>query len=145
MLSGDFQAKLRKVNKDLRIFAGQDDSKPAGIYHKNDPEVSLCGIDKNWIPEWPLINEKGKYLKGGWRRALRALIQQGQIDRRRTERVFATQILGTRRPSTAVTNYVDPIEKEIRECQSRGIEKTGAPEMKKSEIMDIASEINKCK
>jgi hypothetical protein len=84
MLSGDFQLKLRRLNPKLRIFCGEDVSKPAGICHKTQEGDydAVCGIDKNWIPSFPIRNtETGKFIKGGWVRAVSILCDLRLIDR----------------------------------------------------------------
>jgi len=143
MLASDFQAKLRKLNKNLRIFCGDNDSRLAGLYHVVGGEYKdIIGVDKNYLPEWPVMDEQGRILKGGWRRVVRLLIEQGLIDRRRAEAVFGTQIIGTRRPPI-VGPYKDPIQAAIEESQTRGFMKTGKPAMAKDDLMDLASEVNK--
>jgi hypothetical protein len=143
MFSGDFQANLRKLNPNLRIYCGNDDKKPAGIFHISDPETSICGIDKSFIPEWPIMDEvSGRMLKGGWRRALKVLIGAKLIDRVRTERVFGTQIMGTRKPETMQAQQ-DRIQREIEDSYKRGLMRNGKAAMSRDEILDIAREVTK--
>jgi hypothetical protein len=100
MLSGDFERRLRRLNSNLRIFCGDDDSKPAGIYHVVRGEYTeICGCDKNWLPEHIQYNEDGSIRRGGWRRTLKILINKGFIDRRQAEKVFQTHLeyKGTKR------------------------------------------------
>jgi len=146
MLSGDFQKKLRKCSSKLRIFCGNDENRPAGIFDASDPETSIVGIDKNNVPEWPVYClESGRILKSGWKRALRVLIEQGHLDRARTERVFGCQIIGTRRPLYQFSGTVDKVQNEIQASYARGMNRTGKPAMSKTELMDIASEVKVCK
>jgi hypothetical protein len=106
MLAGEFQRKLRALNKDLRIWCGDDSSRPAGLFivqrgqgeHDNADYVEICGVDKNWVPEHVEYNANGTYHKGGWRRVLRILIQKGLVDRRHAERVFNTSLSYARKP-----------------------------------------------
>jgi hypothetical protein len=94
MLSGDFERKLRKLNPDIRIYCSNDDSKPAGIFwvKPNGEYQEICGIDKNQVPEWPTFDETGAYVKAGWRRALKILINKGFIDRDQAERLFGVHL-----------------------------------------------------
>jgi hypothetical protein len=93
MLSGDFERKLRILNRELRIFCGNDDSKPAGIYHVVRGEYTeICGCDKNWLPEYVQYNEDGSIRRGGWRRVLKILINKDLIDRKEAEKVFQTHL-----------------------------------------------------
>jgi len=89
MLSGEFERKLRHLNKNIRIFCSDDDTKAAGVYTVECGEYKqICGIDKNYIPEYPTRNKDGSYVKSGFRRAVKILINQGYIDRRLAEKEF---------------------------------------------------------
>lgn len=89
MLSGDFQRKLQKLNKNLRIFSTDNKSRTANIYHVVRGEYQpICGVDKNYLGERTVKGERGVILHGGWRRALKILIGQGFIDRREAEKEF---------------------------------------------------------
>lgn len=145
MLASDFQSKLRKLNKNIRIYCGDNDSRLAGVFHVVDGEyIDIIGVDKNYLPEWPKVDEQGRIVKSGWRRVMRVLIEKKLVDRRRAEAVFGTQIIGVRRPPIVV-NYQDPIEKQIQAAMVRGFMKTGKASMKKDEVMDLAKEIEKLK
>jgi hypothetical protein len=122
MMAGDFQQKLRKLNSKLHIFCGDDPSKPAGIYFvENGEYMDVCGIDKNWVPEHQERYADGRIKKGGWRRALRIMIQRRLIDRFKAERVFGTHLKYGRNDS--VKHFEDPIQKRRREAKQRSIEK----------------------
>jgi hypothetical protein len=89
MLSGEFERKLRSLNKNLRIFCGDDNSKPAGIFTIEKGEYkSICGIDKNYVPEYPEYAENGAIVRSGFRRVVKLLIKQGYIDRKDAESKF---------------------------------------------------------
>ena len=93
MLAGDFQRKLKKLNRNLKIFCGDWDTRPAGIFHVVKGEYTeLCGIDKHYIPENSIMAPHGAHIKGGWRRALRILIRAGLIDRKAAEALFKTSL-----------------------------------------------------
>jgi hypothetical protein len=93
MLAGDFQHKLRKLNPKLRIFCGDNDARPAGIFRVVRGEYTeICGIDKNDIPEHSIFAPHGAHIKGGWRRALKILINMGLIDRTKAEKIFRTRL-----------------------------------------------------
>jgi len=90
MLSGDFERKLRRLNPNLRIFCGDNDSKAAGIYTVENSEYkAICGIDKNYLPEHKVQDEQGYILKSGFRRVIKILINQGYIDRKKAEKEFS--------------------------------------------------------
>lgn len=96
MLSGDFERRLRKLNRKLHIFCGNNPRTPAGIFIEApwDPEgyEEICGIDKNYVPEHTEWNEDGSIRKGGWRRVLRHLIWRRFIDRKYAEKLFSTHL-----------------------------------------------------
>jgi hypothetical protein len=89
MLSGEFERKLRRLNSNIRIFCGDDSSKAAGIYTVESGEYkSICGIDKNELPEYTIYALDGSIVKSGFRRAIKVLINQGYIDRFEAEKEF---------------------------------------------------------
>lgn len=100
MLSGEFARKLRKLNHNLRVFCGDNPWTPAGIFLLNANSAmgqeqgyeDICGIDKNYVPEHSEWNANGTLRKGGWRRALKLLIQRRLIDRRYAEKLFSTHL-----------------------------------------------------
>lgn len=113
MLAGDFERKLRKLNKKLRIFCGDNDARPAGIFQVIRGEYTeICGIDKNYVPEHSIRAPHGAHIKGGWRRALKILIKQGLIDRSKAEKVFRTT-LGYRSRKPRYKRKDDPIPENM--------------------------------
>ena len=100
MLAGDFARKLRKLNKKLHIFCGNDDARAAGIaiVAPNGEVVEICGADKNYIPEFVSYKEDGRIFKSGWRRVLKILISKGLVNRQQAEKEFGTRVIGVRAP-----------------------------------------------
>lgn len=93
MLSGEFERKLRKLNKELRVCCGDNPATPAGIYHVvRGVYEPICGAPKNWVGKWTTANPNGTLAHSGWRRILRILIQERLVDRRRAEKVFLTHL-----------------------------------------------------
>lgn len=86
MMSGDFYQKLRKLNSKLRVFCGDRVDTAAGLYiiNKQGEYEELCGVDKNFINEWPTYDRLGKMKKGGWNRVLKLLVSKRLIDRRKS-------------------------------------------------------------
>lgn len=107
MLAGEFARKLRSLNKQLRIWCGDNDKFPASVFIVKEGEFEqMCGCDKNWVPEHTIFDEQGFITKGGWRRVLRVLIRAGLVDRRHAERVFMTHLPYAKpRNATAVPLY----------------------------------------
>lgn len=100
MLSGDVQRNLRKLNKNIRIFCGNDDSHPAGIFivSPSGEYTEICGIDKQYVPEHTTWNDQGFIVKSGYRRVLKILVAKGLVHRKEAEKVFRTHLYGTRAP-----------------------------------------------
>jgi len=93
MLAGDFARNLRTLNRNLRIYCSNNNHRPAGIFHVVKGEYTeICGIDKNIVQEHSIMAPNGTHIHGGWRRALRILIQQGLIDRKKAEKLFKTSL-----------------------------------------------------
>lgn len=89
MLASTFQRNLKKLNKKLHIFCGDDSTRPAGIWHIDKREYTdICGIEKNYVNEWPTYDQYGKMLTGGWNRALKLLSSAKLIDRRQSYKLF---------------------------------------------------------
>jgi hypothetical protein len=90
MLAGEFERKLRKLNRNLRIFCGDNDSRAAGLFTVVRNEYKeICGVDKNFIPEYTIKDNFGYIVKSGFRRIIKLLINQGYIDRKQAEREFS--------------------------------------------------------
>ncbi len=89
MMASDLQRKLQKLNPRLRINAGNADFRPAALWMYKDGEVmDICGVDKNWINEFPTYDQYGKMIKGGWNRILVTLIGMRLIDKRKSFNFF---------------------------------------------------------
>lgn len=94
MLAGQFQSYIRKLNRNVRIYCVSDEWwRPACIFHVVKGEFTeICGIDKNIVPEYSVMNPNGTHKLGGWRRALKILINKGLIDRSKAEKLFRTRL-----------------------------------------------------
>jgi len=90
MLAGDFQRRLRRMNKELRVFCG-DSNRAAGLYHVVNGEYEeLCGIDKNYVPEFPTCEPNGRIIRRGWRSVVQLLIGRKLVSRDWAQKVFST-------------------------------------------------------
>jgi hypothetical protein len=117
MLASTFQKNLKKLNKNLKIWCGDDRTKPAGIYHTVDGEYEeICGIEKNFVPEYSEYSAQGKMLKGGWRRVLKILLAKKLIDRRESYKYF-----GHWHEHREPTNTIEQsqVDKAIADMESR--------------------------
>lgn len=94
MLAHNFQRKLRQLNKSLRIYCGNNETRPATIEWKRPYQEweAVCAIDKNEVPEMPeVVGETGEIFKGGWRRAMDILIWKKLVSKNKAEILFSTQ------------------------------------------------------
>jgi hypothetical protein len=100
MLSCDFERKLRTLNRNLRIYCGNDDRMAAGIFvvSRKGDFTEICAADKNWVPEYPIFRPDGGYIKAGWRRTLRVLISKKLISKYQAEKLFGFKLEGNRLP-----------------------------------------------
>lgn len=123
MLSGDFLRKLKKLNKNLTVLCGDDDTKPAGLYlmFYGEP-IHICGVDRNFVPEFPMTDEKGHIIRGGWRRVLNILVAKRLIDKRQAEKVFRTEI---KRLNMVINIEEDTTYRAMKEITQRRMEKQG--------------------
>lgn len=100
MLSGDFERKLRKLNRKLRVYCGNDDRFAAGIFvvSKSGEYTEVCAADKNFVPEYAEYNYDGRIKKSGWRRTLKILISNGLVKKEAAQKEFGKR-LGGRAPT----------------------------------------------
>jgi hypothetical protein len=121
MLSGDFERKLRILNRNLRIFCGNDDKRAAGIFivSRSGEYTEICGADKNYVPEFMEYSEDGhRIVRSGWRRILKILIGKGLVNRFKAEKVFGTHLMGVRAPTRPQIRQDSALQK----LKSMGIE-----------------------
>lgn len=132
MEASQFQNKLRRLNPRLRIFCGNDDSKPAGIYTlEKDGYELICGISKNFIPEFSIRDDKGHIVVGGWNRVIKILVAEKLIDRHTSYKYFGHW--DEHRVPEWQQERSD-IDKEMEAVQAKGY-------WKPEEIVDIGREI----
>lgn len=115
MLSGEFERKLKRLNRNIRVWCG-DSNRAAGVYHIDSQGQynEICGCDKNYLPEHTEFNEKGGILRGGWRRVVRVLIQMKLVDRRHAEKVFQTHFpYAVRKPTPPAPKPVNSAIEKI--------------------------------
>jgi len=105
MSPGLVERNLRKLNRNVRIFCGDDDSHPAGVYIVSPwgEYTEICGIDKNDVPEFTSWNDQGFIVKSGYRRVLKILIKKGLVKKEAAEKLFRVHL-----------NYRAPTAPELR-------------------------------
>ena len=137
MLSGDFLRKLKKLNKNLAVFCGYDDSaKPAGLYlmYYGEP-IHICGVDRNYLPEFPIHDAKGHIIKGGWRRVLNILVAKRLIDKYEAQKVFRTEI---KRLNMVINIEEDATYRAMKQItEERMAQKDGAAVDKEGKLVPV--------
>ena len=75
MYSGDFQRCLWRLNPKLRICCGES-SHAAGLYYIDPFEgyITICGVDKGWVPVATTVDDVGHILMSGWYRVVKILL-----------------------------------------------------------------------
>lgn len=156
-MAGDFLRRLRILNPKLKVFASSDPTKLAGIYHigwdKTLDEYGywdICGIDKNWIPEYPEYDSKGHMVKSGWYRVCLILEQQGFTTKELVKKAFGSGFYDKRRRmhlQEIISNIriVDEVDSIIKQKQLERLNKTGSMRLEGEDALEIAEKLDKRK
>src|SRR5579864_491664 len=100
MLSGEFERNLRKLNPKLRIYCGDNKDKPASLYYiVNGEEITICGVDKNYIPKDVIYDKQGHIVKSGYNRVLKILIKDKLTTKKRAEYIFGYHLYNVPQPN----------------------------------------------
>jgi hypothetical protein len=125
MMASDFKAKLHKLNSRLQISAGDDAKRPAALWMYKDGEpMDICGVDKNWIQEFPTYDQYGKMIKGGWNRILVMLVSMKLIDRTKSYKIFGRWDIHREPP---YTTELKPLDRAIAQLQARSYREIDSP------------------
>ncbi len=151
MMASDFQRKIQKLNSKLRINSFGDDTRPAALWMYKDGEpMDICGVDKNWINEFPTYNQYGKMIKGGWNRILVMLISLKLIDRHQSYKVFGNWQLHREPPYTVDLKPLDYAVSQLKATHYREIvnplddsEMITVPVYNKDDVYDIGQMVKK--
>jgi hypothetical protein len=145
MLSGEFERKLQKLNKNLRVCCGDNPNRPAGLYYIQCGEyIQVCGVDKNWVGENIEYDYKGHIIKSGWKRVLKILASRKLIDKQYANRVFNTDLSVKIMSNTEI--ICDPILNMIQQAKIRGYHVEDGevkPVYGQDDMADIGKEIRK--
>ena len=142
MIPGDFARKLQKLNKNLRIYCGNDDTKPATLFHLENGEfTSICSVDKNFVPRYSIADETNKILKSGWQRTLRVLIHKGFTTKKEAENVFGP--IDRRKVKVYKTDEENERVEEMhkKKIYYGEVDKNGVPIFNKTEVLDMKAEL----
>lgn len=78
MTTGAFYRNLKRLNARLQICSFDDNGKLAGLFirdHDGEGYFDICGVDKEFVPEYTEWDAQGHIVKSGWRRVYYMLLQ----------------------------------------------------------------------
>lgn len=88
--TGAFYRNLKKLNPNLRICSFDDNGKLAGLFirnHDGEEYFDICGVDKQFVPEYTQWDAQNHIVKSGWRRVYFMLVQLGLTTPERVRKV----------------------------------------------------------
>lgn len=143
MSTGSFYRCIKQLNPKLRICDIDGSDRPAGLYYIDSQEgwISVCGVDKKWVPLTTTVDEVGHILKSGWVRVVKILLYQGLTTREKVRRIWPG-FFESRVPATTFSN-VDPIFGKINKYVHEELDKRGTDEMTDDQILEVADMIHK--
>jgi hypothetical protein len=143
MFAGDFQKRLKKLNSKLRVCSLDNSNHAAGLYYIDPFEgyISICGVDKNYVPERAEVDEIGHILKSGWRRVVNILLARGLTTREKVKKVWPS-FFEQHMPAVTFSNY-DPIQKQICKYETDEENKRGVRGLTSDQMLEIAEEVRK--
>ncbi len=140
---GDFLSCIKQLNPKLRICSLEGSKNAAGLYYIDPREgwISICGVDKGYVPVATTVDEVGHILKSGWVRVVRILLAQGYTTVAKVQKVWPNFFL-SRIPKAEFQN-ADPILKKMGKFVFEEADKRGEAKMTVDQIMEVSSEIHK--
>lgn len=140
---GDFYRCIKQLNPRLRICSLENSPHAAGLYIIDDQEgwISICGVDKGYVPVATTVDEVGHILKSGWYRVVRILLAQGYTTIDKVRKVWPNYFM-SRIPKAEFQN-VDPILKKMGKFVFEAADKRGEARMTADQIEEVAAEIHK--
>ena len=140
--TGEFYRCIQQLNSKLRICSIDGSGHAAGLYFIDDREgyISVCGVDKGYVPVATTVDEVGHILKSGWVRVVRLLLARGLTSVAQVRKVWPNFFL-SRIPKAEFQN-VDPILKKVGKFVYEQEDKRGEQGMTADQIMDVEEEIH---
>jgi hypothetical protein len=140
--TGDFQKCIKQLNPKLRICSLEGSNHAAGLYYIDPQEgwISICGVDKGYVPVATMVDEVGHILKSGWVRVVRLLLARGLTSVAQVCKVWPNFFL-SRIPKAEFSN-ADPILKKMGKFVFEEADKRGEAKMSVDQIMEVAEEIH---
>jgi hypothetical protein len=142
MYGGTFQRCLKQLNPKLRICC-LDSSHAAGIYYIDPVEgyMSVCGVDKGFVPVATSVDEVGHILKSGWYRVVNILLSRGLTTPHKVQKVWPNFFL-SRIPAAEFSN-VDPILSKVKSYVTEAEARQGDKRLSDDQILDVSEDIHK--
>lgn len=143
LYTGDFYRCLKQLNSGLRICSLENSPHAAGLYIIDDREgwISICGVDKGYVPVTTKVDEVGHILKSGWVRVVRMLLAQGYTTVEKVRGIWPNLFL-SRIPKAEFQN-IDPIMKKMGKFVFEQADKRGEKDMTVDQLMEISADIHK--
>ena len=143
MYPGDFYRCIKALNSRLRICSIDGSKFAAGLYYIDPQEgwISVCGVDKGYVPVVTTVDEVGHILKSGWYRVVKLLLIQGLTTPEKVRKVWPNFFL-SRVPAAQFQN-VDPILKQMGKFVFEEEDKRGAPRLTAEQIVELSEQIHK--
>lgn len=139
---GEFYRCIKQLNPKLKICSLENSNNAAGLYFIDDREgwISICGVDKGYVPVTTTVDEVGHILKSGWVRVVRILLAQGYTTVAKVRTVWPNFFL-SRIPKAEFSN-ADPIIKKMGKFVFEEADKRGEARMTVDQIMEVAESIH---
>lgn len=140
--TGSFYRCIRQLNPKLRI-CNMETGHAAGLYYIDPREgwISVCGVDKGWVPVTTTVDEIGHILKSGWYRVVRLLLIQGLTTPQKVTKIWPNFFM-SRIPKAEFSN-ADPILKKMGKFVFEEADKRGEAKMSVDQIMEVSEAIHK--
>lgn len=142
LYTGDFYRCIKQLNPKLRICSFES-GHAAGLYYIDPREgwISICGVDKGYVPVTTTVDEVGHILKSGWVRVVRILLAQGYTTVDKVRQVWPNFFM-SRIPKAEFSN-ADPILKKMGKFVFEEADKRGDARMTADQIQEVAEDIHK--
>jgi hypothetical protein len=143
LYGGDFERCLRQLNPKLKVCCLDNSKYAAGVYYIDPVEgyISVCGVDKGFVPVATTVDQVGHIIKSGWYRVVRILLKQGLTTVQKVQKVWPNFFLS--RIPAAVFSTADPILSKVKTYVSEAEARKGDKSMTDEQILDISDDIHK--
>lgn len=142
-MTGDFQKKLKKLNKTLEVHCFVNSKNFPGLHYtdKTGEKIKICSVayDGGWINEHSQYDNVGHVIHPGWRRAVLALLKHDITTPALVNKVFPGFFL--RQDPTIKIETGDSIANAINKKKAEKMNLTGKDAFDKEDIREIASKI----